>query len=140
MRLHTRTIIRDRIQASLGSMSLRQPELDARREIGVIFRDAAIVKDLRRVFEEDWKASAPDKEQQPQESMPPKKTVKKVARKVVKQIEITPVAKKVAKVIGKKANVDLNKKQIQETVKELVQDIAKDAAEHAATEAAKTVA
>jgi cardiolipin synthase len=139
MRLHTRTIIRDRIQASLGSMSLRQPELDARREIGVIFRDAAIVKDLRRVFEEDWKASAPEKEQK-QESVAPKKAVKKVARKVAKQIQVAPVAKKVAKVIGKKANVHLEKKQIQETVKELVQDIAKDAAEHAATEAAKTVA
>ena len=109
------------------------------RDAGVIFRDAAIVKDLCRIFEEDWKASAPEKEQK-QESVAPKKTVKKVARKVAKQIQVAPVAKKVAKVIGKKAKVHLEKKQMQETVKELVQDIAKDAAEHAATEAAKTVA
>jgi ATP-binding cassette, subfamily B, bacterial len=34
MRLHTRTIIRDRTQAFVGSQSLRQLELDARREIG----------------------------------------------------------------------------------------------------------
>ena len=34
MRLHTRTIIRDRCDIFLGSQSLRQIELDARREIG----------------------------------------------------------------------------------------------------------
>ena len=33
MRLHTRTIIRDGSQAFVGSQSLRQPELDLRREI-----------------------------------------------------------------------------------------------------------
>ena len=32
MRLHTRTIIRDGSQAFVGSQSLRQPELDLRRE------------------------------------------------------------------------------------------------------------
>jgi phosphatidylserine/phosphatidylglycerophosphate/cardiolipin synthase-like enzyme len=138
-RLHTRTIIRDRSQAFIGSQSLRQLELDARREIGVIFRDASIIKDLCRVFEEDWMASAPEKEQENREEAP-KKAVKKVARKVVKRIPLTPVAKKVAKVLSKKAKVDLNKKQIHETVKELVEDVVKEAAEHAAAEAAKTVA
>jgi cardiolipin synthase A/B len=138
-RLHTRTIIRDRSQAFLGSQSLRQLELDARREIGVIFRDASIIKELSRVFEEDWTASAPEKEQEKREDVP-KKSAEKVARKVVKRFPLAPVAKKVAKVISKKANVDLNKKQIQESVKELVEDVVKEAAEHAAAEVAKTVA
>jgi cardiolipin synthase A/B len=138
-RLHTRTIIRDRSQAFLGSQSLRQLELDARREIGVIFRDASIIKELSRVFEEDWTASAPEKEQEKREDVP-KKAAEKVARKVVKRFPLAPVAKKVAKVISKKANVDLNKKQIQESVKELVEDVVKEAAEHAAAEVAKTVA
>jgi len=53
LRLHTRTIIRDRKDAFIGSQSLRQVELDSRREIGVIFRDAGAVKDLVRTFEED---------------------------------------------------------------------------------------
>ena len=139
MRLHTRTIIRDRSQAFIGSQSLRQLELDARREIGVIFRDASIIKDLCRVFEEDWLASAPEKEQEKREEAP-QEAVKKVAKKVVKRIPLTPVAKKMAKVISKKAKVDLDKKQIHETVKELVEDVVKEAAEHAAIEAAKTVA
>jgi cardiolipin synthase A/B len=138
-RLHTRTIIRDRSQAFLGSQSLRQLELDARREIGVIVRDASIIKELSRVFEEDWTASAPEKEQEKREDVP-KKSAEKVARKVVKRFPLAPVAKKVAKVISKKANVDLNKKQIQESVKELVEDVVKEAAEHAAAEVAKTVA
>ena len=60
LRLHTRTIIRDRKDAFIGSQSLRQVELDARREIGVIFRDASAVKDMVHTFEEDWAASSSD--------------------------------------------------------------------------------
>ena len=36
MRLHTRTIIRDGREAFTGSQSLRRPELDLRREIGIV--------------------------------------------------------------------------------------------------------
>ena len=140
MRLHTRTIIRDRSQAFIGSQSLRQLELDARREIGVIFRDASILKDLCRVFEEDWLASVPEEGQETNDEAPPKKAVKKLARKVVKQMSVAPMAKRMAKVIGKKADGDLDKKHIRETVKQLVEDVAKEAAEHAAVEGAKTVA
>jgi phosphatidylserine/phosphatidylglycerophosphate/cardiolipin synthase-like enzyme len=54
MRLHTRTIIRDGRQAFVGSQSLRQPELDLRREIGIVVRDSNVVKALRDTFEKDW--------------------------------------------------------------------------------------
>src|SRR3984893_26861 len=54
MRLHTRTIIRDGRQAFVGSQSLRQPELDLRREIGIIVRDSKAVKTLLATFEKDW--------------------------------------------------------------------------------------
>ena len=137
MRLHTRTIIRDRSQVFIGSQSLRQLELDARREIGVILRDASTVRELCRVFEEDWIASAPEKEQEKHDQAPPKKAVKKLARKVVKRIPLDPVAKRVAKILSKK---DVGKKHIQETVKALVEDVVQEAAEHAAAEGAKTVA
>ena len=142
LRLHTRTIIRDRAQAFIGSQSLRQLEIDARREIGVIFRDASIVKDLCRVFEEDWTASAQANEQrkEKEKGAPAKKALKKVARRIAKKLPIAPVAKKAARIISKKANGNLDKKQIHETVRELVEDIAKETAEHAAEEAAKTVA
>ena len=53
-RLHTRTIIRDRRQAFVGSQSLRAAELDSRRELGLIVQDAKAVKTLIDTFESDW--------------------------------------------------------------------------------------
>jgi cardiolipin synthase len=53
-RLHTRTIIRDRQQAFVGSQSLRTAELDFRRELGLIVRDAKAVSKLIETFESDW--------------------------------------------------------------------------------------
>ena len=140
MRLHTRTVIRDRTQVFLGSQSLRQLELDARREIGMIFRDASIIKELVRVFEQDWAASAPEKKEGDAKAAAPKKIIRKVAKKVAKRVPLTPVAKKVAKVIAKKTNGKVDEKKIHETVKDVVQDVVLEAAEQAAAEAAKTVA
>ena len=54
MRLHTRTIIRDGRDAFVGSQSLRQLELDSRREIGIIIREPKVVKTLLATFEKDW--------------------------------------------------------------------------------------
>lgn len=60
MRLHSRTIIRDRRQVFVGSQSLRTAELDARREVGLIIDDAKSVAKLITVFDADW-ASACEK-------------------------------------------------------------------------------
>ena len=57
-RLHTRTIVRDRKQVFIGSQSLRELELDARREVGVIIPDVKIVAKVVQTFEDDWKTSA----------------------------------------------------------------------------------
>ena len=54
-RLHLRAILRDGNTAFLGSQSLRKLELEARREIGIIFRDKKIVKQMEAIFEKDWK-------------------------------------------------------------------------------------
>jgi phosphatidylserine/phosphatidylglycerophosphate/cardiolipin synthase-like enzyme len=53
-RLHVRAMIRDGDTVFVGSQSLRRLELDARREVGIIVRDARIVKRLQEVFEDDW--------------------------------------------------------------------------------------
>ena len=53
-RLHTRTIVRDRHQAFVGSQSLRTAELDVRREVGLIVRDPKGVKALVDTLESDW--------------------------------------------------------------------------------------
>jgi phosphatidylserine/phosphatidylglycerophosphate/cardiolipin synthase-like enzyme len=54
MRLHVRAMIRDGDTVFVGSQSLRALELDGRREVGVIVRDATVVKRLQEIFEEDW--------------------------------------------------------------------------------------
>ncbi len=54
-KLHVRAIIRDRRDAFVGSQSLRKLELDERREVGIIVRDAAVVRRLVNIFRGDWK-------------------------------------------------------------------------------------
>lgn len=53
-RLHVRAMVRDGDTAFVGSQSLRGLELDLRREVGVIVRDAKVVKGIAEVFEQDW--------------------------------------------------------------------------------------
>jgi cardiolipin synthase len=68
MRLHVRTIICDSTHAFVGSQSLRKLELDSRREVGIILKDAKIVKKMQEVFETDWALSADKKkDEKPEE-------------------------------------------------------------------------
>jgi cardiolipin synthase A/B len=53
-RLHVRAMIRDGDTAFVGSQSLRALELDLRREVGLITRDAKTIKRMSEVFEDDW--------------------------------------------------------------------------------------
>jgi len=54
MRLHVRAMVRDGDTAFVGSQSLRGLELDARREVGLITKDAKVVKEMLEIFEADW--------------------------------------------------------------------------------------
>ena len=63
LRLHARAIIRDGSRAFVGSQSLRRPELNQRREVGVVITNAAVARKLRDVFEADWLESAASKEE-----------------------------------------------------------------------------
>jgi cardiolipin synthase A/B len=90
IRLHTRTIIRDGNAAFIGSQSLRKAELDARREIGVVFKDARVINQLQRVFAEDW-----EREEAPDLGEPAAPArLAKLARRVAKTVaqELPPVA------------------------------------------------
>jgi cardiolipin synthase len=53
-RLHVRAMVRDGDTAFVGSQSLRALELDGRREVGLITREAKVVKGILEVFESDW--------------------------------------------------------------------------------------
>jgi cardiolipin synthase len=142
MRLHTRTIIRDRVSAFVGSQSLRQLELDARREIGLIIRDANAVKQLVRTFEEDWSSSAAEQmeDQKRKAEMKPARVAKKIAKSMVKKGQLAPVAKKLAKVISQNGHGDLKGKKVHEAVEEIVKDAVVEAAESAAKQTVKAVA
>ncbi len=64
MRLHVRAIIRDGDTVFVGSQSLRALELDARREVGLIIKDAAIVKRMQEIFDGDWSKTDIGKKEQ----------------------------------------------------------------------------
>jgi cardiolipin synthase A/B len=62
-RQHLRCILRDGRAVFVGSQSLRKPELDARREIGLIARDSKLVRAVTKIFEEDWAATEAGRKQ-----------------------------------------------------------------------------
>lgn len=55
MKLHVRCIVRDRQAAFVGSQSLRNLEIDKRREVGLITKDRRTVKEIATVFDADWR-------------------------------------------------------------------------------------
>ncbi len=72
IRLHTRSIVRDGSWAFVGSQSLRALELDARREVGIIFRDPKVIARLVKTFEDDWGAKVHRRRNR---SPPPKRNI-----------------------------------------------------------------
>ncbi|MBI5282657.1 MAG: phosphatidylserine synthase [Candidatus Solibacter usitatus] len=125
LRLHTRTIIRDRRQAFVGSQSLRKAELDSRREVGMIVHEAKAVSGLVRTFEADWERKAAEEGQRP-ESKP------KVSRKAMKALfkELSPlnpvVEEAVKQVASDTESAGLSLKEMKETVKEAVQEAVRE--------------
>ena len=49
-------LLRDRQAAFVGSQSLRNLELDKRREVGLITKDRRAVRQIAETFIADWKA------------------------------------------------------------------------------------
>src|SRR3990172_2812678 len=136
-RLHTRTIIRDRRQAFVGSQSLRTAELDSRREVGLIVQDAKAVKKMIETFESDWagtnakKALARPKE--PEVSTEAEKAVQLLTK------ELDPLAVSVKKAVRKavaKAGEDvLQDKDVKNTMKKVVKKAVNEAVKEAVQDA-----
>ena len=136
MRLHTRTIIRDGKQAFVGSQSLRTLELDARREVGIIFRDRTAVARLTATFREDWDFHEDAGSQSPQRDLDTKmatvhalKVAKKVAKAVAKDLgPVSPVVETTLnELIADSIPVGLNSPEIEATVKNAVKDAVREA-------------
>ena len=145
-RLHTRTIIRDRRQAFVGSQSLRSPELDERREVGLIIPDAKAVKQLLETFEGDWiskreKSVSTVKEQDAgegeREAMSDKQADKAIQ---VFEKSLDPLAvsvKKAVRLAVDKAGDDvLHDSDVKATMKKVVKKAVKKAVKEAVQEAA----
>jgi cardiolipin synthase len=146
MRLHTRAIIRDRRQAFVGSQSLRTGELDARREVGLIVRDARAVKRLIATFESDWTSTTAKKETAPpNEAEAPMDTPAAVSEKDAKKAvqvftkELDPLAvsvkKAVRKAVAKAGDDVLQDEGIKDTMKKVVKKAVKEAVKEAVQDA-----
>jgi phosphatidylserine/phosphatidylglycerophosphate/cardiolipin synthase-like enzyme len=146
MRLHTRTIIRDRTHAFIGSQSLRELELSSRRELGITFRDKKIVDRLAKTFHDDWEAiekAGPQPAQQvvpPQVSLDAPEQVARVAKKVAKAMtkDLPPVAPVLRVVVRELVGDALDgqfdnavAQAVEENVKMAVKDAVRDAVEDA---------
>ncbi len=141
-RLHTRTIIRDRRQAFVGSQSLRTEELDKRRELGLIIQDAKAVKILIDTFESDWVGTTvkerPESVKEPAlvVNEPAAASVKETAKAVqVFTKELDPlsvsVKKAVRKAVAKAGDDVLNDKDVKDTMKKVVKKAVKEAVKEA---------
>jgi len=130
LRLHTRTIVRDRHQAFLGSQSLRAMELDKRREVGVIIRDARIVKSLADTFEADWaEAERPKgkiKTAHAKEKNGDADRVNEVLMKELHPVALT-VKRAVKKVVAKAGDEAIHDENVKRTVKKIVKKAVKQA-------------
>ncbi len=148
-RLHTRTIIRDRRQAFVGSQSLRAAELDSRREVGLIVQDPAAVKKLVDTFESDWTTAGAKRAPVPPDTLeapiegPAAASPKAVAKAVqVLTKELQPLATTVKKAVRHavvKAGEDvLHDKDVKDTMKKVVKKAIKEAVKDAVHEAQET--
>jgi len=128
LRLHTRTIIRDRDQAFVGSQSLRMAELDSRREVGVIVREPKVVNGLIKTFETDWAMSRVEEKQQ-SEAKP--KGLKKAVKALAKELSpLNPIVKEALKeAASETGSVSLNPQEVKETVKEAVKEAVRERVE-----------
>jgi cardiolipin synthase len=143
MRLHTRVIVRDGDDVFMGSQSLRTAELDARREMGLIFREPKITARLIETFEEDWKESRKAAEESADagvESAPVRKVARKVAKEVADTLPpITPVLEVVVRELaGPENTVDVDPEELEATVKDAVKSAIKEVIADVVEQASKT--
>ena len=128
-RLHARCMLRDGAFGFIGSQSLREVELGARREVGMIFRDSKIVARISKVFNEDWAAAEKAAlRAKAEEAQPAARVAKKVAKAITKDLPpIAPVLEVVVKeMVGDGAEIDLDP-LVEDSVKDAVKEAVKDA-------------
>jgi phosphatidylserine/phosphatidylglycerophosphate/cardiolipin synthase-like enzyme len=140
IRLHARTIVRDRGHIFIGSQSLSEVELDARREVGIISSDQNVVEGVIKVFEDDWLKAESIQDKPVDPDAPAVKAAKKAVKALSKELPpVAPILERaVKKVVGSEAELTLDAEQIEESVrgaiKEAVKEVVKDVVEEAMAE------
>jgi cardiolipin synthase len=146
LRLHARTMIRDRSQAFVGSQSLRPAELDSRREVGLVARAPRAVKKLADTFEIDWlRTSTKSGPVAPVPADAPiVETPAATPREVAKAVEVfthelqsltATVKKAVRQAVVKAGEGVLHDKDVKDTMKQVVKGAVKEAVKGAVQEA-----
>ena len=135
LRLHTRTIIRDRRAAFVGSQSLRAIELDKRREVGVIVRAPKTLRRLVDTFDADWSAK--------ELSDNPEATAKELKRAVkaaaAELTSLSPLVKEaVSDVVEKTGAEDLDPTEVQQSIQTAVKEAVRERVQEIMNEAAET--
>jgi cardiolipin synthase A/B len=135
MRLHTRTIIRDRKHAFVGSQSLRKLELDSRRELGLIVKERGVISKLVETFEKDWGNQAVEEKAKPsvrgkQESIDTKKLAKKLdpLNESIKRAVKNLVKENGHKVIADDETKETLKQAVKKTVKQAFKEAVQETA------------
>jgi len=128
MRFHTRTILRDRREAFLGSQSLREPELDKRRELGMIIHNRNIVDSLVKVFESDWAGLEPARTEGRHEVQESEKALRKKMKAIVRELPLAPMVRDaLSHAVGEVPDFDLRNAKLRHDLT----DVVKEAVEHA---------
>jgi len=128
IRLHTRSMVRDGKTVFVGSQSLRSAELDARREVGILFTDSKLAAQVLKVFEGDW---VPVDGDQSTDAVgaPVDKVSKKLAKKVAKVItkSLRPgsdsFSNMVTEAVGSDAASQIDMAELEHTVRESVMEV-----------------
>jgi phosphatidylserine/phosphatidylglycerophosphate/cardiolipin synthase-like enzyme len=128
MRFHTRTILRDRKEAFLGSQSLREAELDRRRELGILVHDRDIVRSLVKVFDSDWAGLEPAREDT-QEAVGKEGTaLKKAVKALVRDLPLGPIVEDALRhAIGHTPNLELRGNDFRHDLNDVVKQAVEDA-------------
>jgi hypothetical protein len=139
VRLHTRTIIRDRKHAFVGSQSLRKLELDSRRELGLIVKERAVISKLVETFEGDWEENK-NREVKLKTADRGKETPRD-EHKLVKKLDPLgeTIKRAVKKVVKENGNKVLADEETKETLKQAVKKTVKQAFKEAVQETAAQV-
>jgi phosphatidylserine/phosphatidylglycerophosphate/cardiolipin synthase-like enzyme len=130
LRLHTRSMVRDGTDVFMGSQSLREAELDRRREVGIVVRDARIAGRIAQTFNEDWESQKPTAQEGVEEGSPhTEKVAKKMAKAMTKNLPpVKPMVEIMVKELaGDGIEVEVNAGKLEESVKDAVKEAVKEA-------------